>query len=84
MKEVDAKFICVDYETENMVRSTAKEMGDLTFIGVGDYPVEGAVHIKEMLDDDGSCEMLLSIYFLTKQRFQKFFPRVLRSTCETI
>jgi hypothetical protein len=69
MKEVDAKFICVDNETENMVRSAAKEMGDLTFIGVGDCSVEGAVHIKEMLADDGSCKGHLLIYFATKNIF---------------
>jgi hypothetical protein len=68
MKEVDAKFICVDFETENMVRSAANDMGHLNFIGVGDYPVEGAVHIKEMLADDGSCKRLTFINFLTKHR----------------
>lgn len=61
MKEVHAKFICVDYETEKSVRSAAQGLSGLTFIGVGDCLVEGAVHIKEMLTDDGSGERLFLV-----------------------
>ena len=70
MKEVDANFICVDYETAEAVRSATDGMCGLTFIGVGDYPIDGAMHIKEMLADYGSCEGLYLCYALLNQYFE--------------
>lgn len=74
MKETNAKFVCVDHETEKIVRSSAQGMGDLTFIGVGDCSVDGAVHIKEMLTDDGSCKKIISIDFNLTD-FYEVFPK---------
>jgi len=56
MREVDAKFVCVDKETDANVRNAAKALGshDFIFLSIGDSPVEGATHLSELVNDDGS------------------------------
>ena len=56
MREVDAKFVCVDKDTDANVRNAAQALGshDFIFLSIGDSPVEGATHLSELVNDDGS------------------------------
>jgi hypothetical protein len=60
MSEVDAKFVCVDKDTDANVRNAAQALGsqNLIYISVGDNPVDGATHLSELVNDDGSGYVL--------------------------
>jgi hypothetical protein len=81
MSEVDAKFVCVDNDTNAIIRNATQAFSshDLIFLSVGDSPVDGATHISELVNDDGSgCYCLIDrractdIIFITKS---KLFPK---------
>jgi hypothetical protein len=56
MSEIDAKFVCVDKDTDANVRNAAQALGshDLIYLSVGDSPVDGTTHLSELVNDDGS------------------------------
>jgi hypothetical protein len=56
MSQVDAKFVCVDKETDANVRNAAHILGSQNFIflSIGESLVEGATHLSELVNDDGS------------------------------
>jgi len=59
MSECQAKFVCFDSETEENVTKAAHHSGlsNKIFISVGDNPIKGSTHIKEMLADDETGKM---------------------------
>jgi hypothetical protein len=57
MREVDAKFVCVDKDTDANVRIAAQALigsENLIYLSIGDIAVEGAKHLSELVNDDGS------------------------------
>jgi hypothetical protein len=64
MSKVDAKFVCVDKDTDENVRNAAQALSshDLIYLSVGDSPVDGATHLLELLNDDGSGCLLYNFF----------------------
>jgi long-subunit acyl-CoA synthetase (AMP-forming) len=60
MSECNAKFVCVDIDTDEKVRKAAQSssVANKTFLSVGDVPVDGTTHIGEMISEDGTSKFL--------------------------